>query len=68
MNEKMPNKHKLIWWIIIFFLVVNCILAAKFLVIGLTGCRRANNFYNIHVCMGIYQVSRRKKEKKEDQR
>ena len=32
-NKKMPNKHKLIWWIIIFFLVIgNCILAAKYLI------------------------------------
>jgi len=32
-NKKMPNKHKLIWWIIIFFLIIgNCILAAKYLV------------------------------------
>ena len=32
-KEKMPNKHKIIWWLIILGLVAgNCFLAAKYLV------------------------------------
>ena len=32
-KEKMPNKHKIIWWLIIAGIVIlNCVLAAKYLV------------------------------------
>jgi len=33
MSKEMPNKHKIIWWSIILILIIlNCALAAKYLV------------------------------------